>query len=194
MDPQNRQSDDQQKTDSEIIEKILASDDRKLFAILYDRYVAKVRKRCRSLVHNSEVSEDLVQDIFIKAIENLPRFRSASSFSTWLYSITYNHCIEYLRNNKRIRFDSWEESIDLPDEVEDEEIEQILALRKERIILLLEMLKPEDKAILLLKYHEGLRIKSIMEILKISGESAAKMKINRAKKRLVALYQEMFAN
>ena len=181
-------------SDAELIEKILFLGDSHLFGELYNRYVDRVKRRCQSLVHNPAVVDDLVQDIFMKVLQNLNRFRSASSFSTWLYSITYNHCIEYLRKEKRIKFDAWANQLDIPDEVHDVEVEEILSLKKERVILLLEMLKPEDKAILLMKYHEGLRLKGIMEILKIQGESAAKMKISRAKKRLVGLYQELFGD
>ena len=179
-------------TDAELVAQAKLSEDSGLFGELYQRYSERVRKKCQSLVRNTSVVDDLVQDIFLKAFQNLSRFRSDSTFSTWLFAITYNYCIEYLRKNKRIRFGEWEENLDLPEEVEDEDVKQILELRQERVILLLEMLKPEDKVILLMKYHEGLRLKTIMDVLKISGESATKMKINRAKKRLVGLYNELF--
>ena len=180
-------------SDAELIAQIKATGASGLFGELYRRYSERVKKKCRSLVRNASVVDDLVQDIFMKAFQNLSKFRSDSTFSTWLFAITYTYCIEYLRRNKRIRFGEWEENLDLPDEVEDEDVKQILELRQERVILLLEMLKPEDKVILLMKYHEGLRLKTIMEVLKISSESATKMKINRAKKRLVGLYNELFA-
>lgn len=179
-------------TDQEIIAKILEDKENSYFELLYKRYVDKVRGKCWSLVRNTEVAEDLVQDIFMKAMENLHKFRQNSTFATWLYAIAYNHAIEYLRRNKRIRFEHWEDNIDYPEDVQESEITEILALREERIALLLEILKPEDKAILLMKYKEGMRMKTIMEILHIDGESAAKMKINRAKKRLVGLYREFF--
>ena len=180
-------------SDAELVAQIKATGASGLFGELYRRYSERVKKKCRSLVRNASVVDDLVQDIFMKAFQNLSKFRSDSTFSTWLFAITYTYCIEYLRRNKRIRFGEWEENLDLPDEVEDEDVKQILELRQERVILLLEMLKPEDKVILLMKYHEGLRLKTIMEVLKISSESATKMKINRAKKRLVGLYNELFA-
>ena len=179
-------------SDKEIIELILEEGQNELFHLLYARYTDRVRNKCWTLVRSKPAVEDLVQDIFMKAMHNLPKFKHNSSFSTWLYSITYNHCIDYLRKNKRIRYEEWADQLDLPDEVEEEDIEAILEMRTERVHLLLEMLKPEDKAILVMKYKEGLQVKVIMEILQIQGESAAKMKINRAKKRMVALYNELF--
>ena len=178
--------DHKQLSDKELIDLILLEGKNDQFSVLYHRYLERVRNKCWTLVRSKAVVDDLVQDIFMKAMDNLPKFRQSSSFSTWLYSITYNHCIEYLRKNKRIRYEEWADQLDLPDEVDEEDLEEILEMRTERVHLLLEMLKPEDKAILVLKYKDGLRIKAIMEILRIEGESAAKMKINRAKKRIVA--------
>ena len=80
--------------------------------------------------------------------------------------------------------------LDIPEEVADGEIEAILQLRLDRISFLLELLKPEDKAILLMKYKEGYDLKRIMEISQISGISATKMRLKRAKSRLIALYNK----
>ena len=72
----------------------------------------------------------------------------------------------------------------------DEEVQEVFQLRLDRINFLLELLKPEDKAILLMKYQEGFDLNRIMEVSEIAGLSAAKMRLNRAKNRLVALYNK----
>lgn len=181
-------------TDEQIVARIREGDEGKMFSRLHDRYADRVRSKCRSLLRNESTVEDAVQDIFLKVHEKLPGFQGRSRFSTWLYSITYNHCIEFLRKNKRIRFADWEEGLDLPEEVEDEDIEFLLEEKLTRASLLLEMIKPEDKAILIMKYRDGFSIKQIMEILGIAGESATKMKLNRAKKRIIALQRKLFKN
>lgn len=184
----------EQLSDLELVEKILDENQNDAFGVLYTRYAEKVRGQCWSLLRDKATVEDVMQDIFMKAMQNLHKFRKGSAFSTWLYAIAYNHCIEHLRKNKRIKFEDWEDRLELPDEVDELEVKAILDLRQERVLLLLEMLKPEDKAVLLMKYHRGMRMQEIMDILHISGVSAAKMKINRARKRLVALYREMFGD
>jgi len=114
------------------------------------------------MTKSREVAEDLRQDIMLKMIDKLHLYKGLSSYSTWLYSITYNHCIEHLRKYKRVRFDDLKDLLDIPEEVADEEIEAILELRLDRINFLLELLKPEDKAILLMKYKEDFDLKGIM--------------------------------
>lgn len=179
-------------TDEEIVILIREGQEQAHFTILYDRYYKKVLDKCYSMTKSKTMAEDLTQDIMVKAMEKLNQFMGKSSFSTWIYAITYNHCIEYLRNHKRIKFEDWSEMLDLPEETTDEDIEQVLELKEERLALLLELLKPEDKAIILLKYDEGFSIKNIMPILNLESESAAKMRLNRAKKRLIALYKRFY--
>jgi RNA polymerase sigma factor (sigma-70 family) len=180
------------RSDEEIIKEILSEGNSALFNDLFKRYQEKVMNKCFSMTKSRTVSEDLVQDIMIKAMEKLDTFKGKAKFSTWIYAITYNHCIQYLRDNKRLKFDDWAQNLEIPDEVTEEDVEDILDLKSERLTLLLEMLKPEDKALILLKYNEGFDLKKIMYILSLDGESGVKMRLSRAKKRLVALYNQFY--
>jgi len=182
-----------QYTDEQLVEKILKENDNSYFSVLFLRYKEKIRGKCYSMTKSRSVSDDLLQDIMLKVMEKLNLFKGKSSFSTWLYAITYNHCIEYLRHNKRIKYEDWVESIEIPEEISESDIENVLELKSERLQLLLEMLKPEDKALILLKYKEEFDLKKIIYILSLGGESAAKMRLNRAKKRLVAFYNQFYS-
>jgi RNA polymerase sigma-70 factor (ECF subfamily) len=177
-------------SDGQLIELYLNNGSQVSLQVLCERYEKKVFSKCYSMTKSREVAEDLRQDIMLKMIDKLHLFKGLSSYSTWLYSITYNHCIEHLRKYKRVRFDDLKDLLDIPDEVADDEIETVLQLRLDRINFLLELLKPEDKAILLMKYKEGFDLKQIMEISQISGASATKMRLKRAKARLMALYNK----
>ncbi len=177
-------------SDEQLIDNYLANKSQSALQNLCERYEKKVFSKCYSMTKSSEVAEDLRQDIMLKMIDKLHLYKGLSSYSTWLYSITYNHCIEHLRKYKRVRFDDLKDLLDIPEEVADEEIEAILELRLDRINFLLELLKPEDKAILLMKYKEDFDLKRIMEISQISGLSATKMRLKRAKSRLIALYNK----
>jgi RNA polymerase sigma factor (sigma-70 family) len=179
-------------TDEQLVEKIIKEKDNSYFSALFLRYNEKVKGKCYSMTKSRSVADDLVQDIMLKTMEKLHLFEGRSSFSTWLYAITYNHCIEYLRQNKRIKFDDWAEIIEIPDTITESDMDNVMELRSERLLLLLEMLKPEDKALILLKYKENFDLKRIMYILSINGESAAKMRLNRAKKRIVAFYNQFY--
>ncbi len=177
----------EQLSDEEIVKRIVKGE-KQHFEILHNRYREKVFAKCLTMTSRTSVAEDQTQDILIKALDAIQTYRGEATYSTWLYSITYNHCINYLRDNKRLRFDDWEGILDFPDEPNEEEVFQIMDLQKERLTLLLELLKPEDKAILVLKYWEGMDLERIRYILSIKTISALKMRLLRARKRLRGIY------
>lgn len=176
-------------TDLEIINRFISGED-KIFSILYKRYYQKVYLKCLGMTHDEHIAEDQVQEIFIKALEAVKTFKSEAKFSTWLYAITYNHCIDYLRKNKRIRFADWDAILDVSEDPDDKELNAIKELNQEKIILLLEFLKPEDKAIIILKYWEEMDLERIQYILSIENSDILKMRLYRARKRLRAIYKK----
>jgi len=173
--------------DEEIV-KLITKGEKQYFEILHDRYREKVFSKCMTMTNRVAVAEDQTQDILIKALNAIKTYRGKAKYSTWLYAITYNHCVNYLRDNKRIKFDDWETLLDIPDESNEEEVFQIMDLQKERLTLLLELLKPEDKAILVLKYLEGMDLEQIRYILSVESIAALKMRLLRARKRLRGIY------
>ena len=88
--------------DNEIIDFIKKDGVSEYFEILYNRYQQKVLDKCFSFVKNRSLAEELAEDVFSKTFEKLSGFEGKSSFSSWLYSITYNHCIDYLRLKKNL--------------------------------------------------------------------------------------------
>ncbi len=84
-------------TDLEIVREILAGR-KDLFAGLVDRYKGLVFAAIRSArLDSAEETEDLAQEVFLKAYRSLPRFRGEASFSTWLYRIALNHLKDWIR-------------------------------------------------------------------------------------------------
>ena len=71
------------------------------FAILYKRYSRKVFAKCISMLKDEAKAGDATQDIFLKIFLNLSKFNFKSRFSTWIYSITYNYCIDFIRRDKK---------------------------------------------------------------------------------------------
>lgn len=176
-------------SDTEIIEKI-KSDPSRYFRVLYERYYKKVLDKCFSFAKNRELAEELAEDVFSKTYEKLSSFKQKSSFSSWLYAITYNHCIDYLREKKNLHYPNWNQQNELP-EIVDESEEVLSDITYENLLQILERVHPEEKALLLMKYQDDLSIRDISKALRISDD-AAKMRLKRARTRVVYLYTQKY--
>ncbi len=177
-----------QKTDSEIICLIKQGGHDNMYEVLYSRYYTKVTDKCFSFLKDKPMAQECAADILSKAYEKLPGFTGQSSFSSWLYAITYNFCIDYLRRVKKLHYPSWNADHELPeiiDEVEDDWSDA----NGELLMRILDEIHPEEKALIEMKYQNDLSIKEISEALEIS-ESAVKMRLKRAKARIMFLYKE----
>lgn len=87
--------------ENECIAAILNGDTEQ-YRQLVERYQAGLIIHCENITKNRHEGEDLAQDAFIKAYEKLSHFSSdKAAFSTWLYRIATNLCIDYMRHNKR---------------------------------------------------------------------------------------------
>ena len=180
-------------TDEEVIDKYLATQSSVYFSILYDRYITRVYSKCISLLKNEAKAQDAAQEIFIKIFTNLGKFNKKSKFSTWVYSITYNFCIDTIRKQKKknkLFSDEENEGKEIIEEIDDK---VLLEMELERLKAVLDLLSVDDKSVLIMKYKEGLSIRDISEIFG-KTESAIKMKIKRAKHKCQRLYNETFPN
>jgi len=180
-------------SDEDLVKAIVLKNDTLLFEILYDRYDKLVYNKCRGFSKRDDEAEDLTQDIFLKLFVKLKTFKGKSKFSTWLYSFTYNHCVNYVNRSTAKKIEK--QSVDT-DNIKDEHYgsqEQddadIQNLKVEKLKEALEKISPEEKMILLLKYQDSLSIKDLCGVLDI-GESAVKMRLKRAKEKLVNVYNE----
>jgi RNA polymerase sigma-70 factor (ECF subfamily) len=181
----------QQLTDEEVIDKYLATQSSVYFSILYDRFITKVYSKCISLLKDEVKAQDAAQEIFIKIFTNLAKFNRKSKFSTWVYSITYNFCIDVIRKSKKqskLFSDEEAEGQEIIEEVDDK---VLLEMELDRLKIVLDLLNVDDKAVLIMKYKEGLSIKDISEVFD-KTESAIKMKIKRAKHKCQLMYLETY--
>ena len=179
-------------TDSEVIARFRLAQDQAYFTILYQRYARKVFGKCYSMLLDEGLARDATQDIFIKILMNLAKFNELSSFSTWVYSITYNFCIDLIRKKKKVQVIYTEDVSKIKNDADDDIPNSvILEMRQDRLAKVLDILPPGDKAILLMKYIDDMQIKDIAEVLD-KTESAIKMQIMRAKIKAQSLHDEMF--
>jgi len=187
--------DHSQYSDKEIIEKTLASGDLSFFGELYDRYANKVFRKCYAMVQNESDAQDLTQTILTKAMLNLSKFKFRSTFATWLYRITYNACLDFLRlkqKKRKVIISNVDfEHSNVSENEDGIESKKTLELEINRVNEIFEELAGPDRVLLLMKYQDGLTVPIIADQLKIS-ESAVKMRLHRARKKVVETYKEKF--
>lgn len=178
-------------SDEELVVELQRAMDADRFGILYDRYTAKVYQKCVGMTRDKELAQDLTHDIFLKAFVNLTKFDHRSKFGTWLYSITYNYCLDHLRKSQRQRTTDIDDDLQEEDTSADRTEQELLSLRSDRLGPVLGELEPGDRALLLMKYEDDLSIKEMMEMLGLS-ESAVKMRVLRARERALAKYHQLY--
>jgi RNA polymerase sigma-70 factor (ECF subfamily) len=172
--------------ENQIIEQVKLGNT-EAFRIIVDQYRDAVFGLALRMVNNREEAEELAQDAFIKVFNAINNYRGESKFSTWLYRITYNTCISFLRKNK-------------PDlvEIQDQHGASNFNsgydnLMKEdnnmAINIILSQLKPDDRAIIQLFYLEENSIKEISEITGFSNTNV-KVKLHRSKQKMRKILEE----
>ncbi len=178
-------------SDEDLVSLYLETQNVAYFNIIYKRYAGKIFGKCLSLLKSESEAEDATQDIMMKILMNMAKFSGKSRFSTWIYSITYNYSIDYLRRKKKdpsVYIEDYLENVDVEDEVSDSFMLEVSVARLKKI---LNDIPSGDRTILLMKYQDEMSIKEIGGILNKS-ESAIKMKIKRAKQKFRKTYKENY--
>ena len=181
----------EQFTDEELIElaqaeKGSAAAERPLNE-LFRRHQTKVASWCYHITGDVNSAADLAQEIFIKAFQALPSFRRGSKFTTWLYSISRNHCLDELRSRRKR---NQELSDSLPDEIEDwgmagadsvmEQREAAELLRQ----LIRESLDETETKVMTLHYVNELPLDAVSRMLGLTNASGAKAYVVSARRKL----------
>ncbi len=177
-------------TDQSYINDILNGDTH-AFAVLVDRYKDLVFTLTLRMMKNREEAEEVSQDTFIKVYRSLPKFKGDSKFSTWIYRVAYNCCLDRIKKNKKFGHTVT---------IEDYNTQQYHSLnnaldnleRKERAEALkacMDRLPGEDAYLLTLYYFEEQTLAEISKIMRISINNT-KVKLFRSRKRLATILKE----
>ena len=179
-------------SDEELVKQIVVDNDPMLFGKLYDRYAKMVYNKCYGFAKSEDEAEDLTQDVFLQLFIKLRTFKGKSKFSTWLYSFTYNFCVNYVNRNKQLKIRDKSVQVENSEHKLTEEVpdESLYEMKADKLKKALEHISPEEKSILLLKYQDGASIKELVGLMDI-GESAVKMRLKRAKERLLEIYNTL---
>jgi RNA polymerase sigma-70 factor (ECF subfamily) len=145
--------------------------DKESFGLLVKKYEKKVFNLAFQFTRNAAVSDDLTQEVFIKAYFGLPRFKGQSEFGTWLYRIGVNHIKDYLRKKpKELSLEIVpEDRAARVDALAQEQEARTNEQRRAVVMACLQELPLKHRVILTLRDIEGLSYDEIARTLKISA-------------------------
>lgn len=176
-------------SDNDLIDGVVLGET-KLFEELYNRYIQRVYLKCLRFTNDRDEAADLAQEIMLKIYCRLGDFKRQSLFSTWLFSVVNNYCIDFSRKQKSLVSKNKKVHL-IQDEVcemaDVEEDEQLWILKFDILSVVLNEIPVLEKQLLLMKYSEGLSIQSIADSLGLK-ESVTKMRIKRAKDRAIQIF------
>ena len=174
------------KEEAHIIKEILNGKTEQ-YEYFLDRYGQQVFVLVDRIVSCQEDAEELTQDVFLKAFQQLSSFKAESSFSTWIYRIATNLAISAVRKkrNDALRLD---DSVfaNLSDTQVDAELEDESEEQMERLQQAMNQLEADERALITLYYLEEKPLAEVAFILGIT-DGNAKVKLHRIRKKLYVL-------
>jgi RNA polymerase sigma factor (sigma-70 family) len=178
-------------SDEEIIKGFRNTNFPLLQRLIYMRYETRVANLCFSFVKDRALAAELTQDIFLKVFSNFQRFRHHSTFSTWLYSVSKNHCIDFIRKKHKNPVIQWMPYAALPEIIDDIHSDSgDSEFIRERFTRALCMLPEKHRQVIEMRFLQKKSLKQMQNELGLL-ESAVKMRIQRAKKAILANYQSI---
>ena len=185
----------QQRTEDDDLIREAQRGDRTAFDALVRRYDQAVLRLALHMLGNEQDAQDVHQEAFLKAYRHLGNFRFECSFYTWLYRIVTNLCLDHLRRRKSRRedpatvTDTHGDEMDLLSNVSDTRAMANPARELDRkrmgesINQALSKLTPRERMVFELKHYQGLKLRTIGEMLSTTEETA-KNTLFRATRKL----------
>jgi RNA polymerase sigma-70 factor (ECF subfamily) len=183
-----------ERSDSELVFDSRRGD-KEAFRELVERYQRKIVSVAVGMVNNPEDALEIAQETFVKAFQNLGKFKGESSFYTWLYRIAVNRAIDFRRREQRyptVRFEDRVSSGGFGEGYED-------VLKEERptdpyheaqareigdrVTAAIDELTPDHKAVILLREVEGLSYDEISRVMQCS-KGTVMSRLHYARKKL----------
>jgi RNA polymerase sigma factor (sigma-70 family) len=173
---ENENLSDKALYDYKLVRRALEEGDQRAYAELMGRYRDSVYYMLLKMVNNKDDAEDLTVEAFGKAFKRLSQYTPNFAFSTWLFRIATNNCIDFIRRKRKNTF-----SIDQPIE-DDEGGEMVMDLRsealdpeehimkKQKIIMLRELvdkMKPRYRTLIEMRYFQELSYEEIADQLEL---------------------------
>jgi RNA polymerase sigma-70 factor (ECF subfamily) len=163
--------------DQQLIENYLLGND-KSFEILLNRHKDKIYTQIYLFVKDSELAEDLMQEVFIKIVDTFRkgRYNHEGKFIQWAQRISYNLCVDYFRKSKRQTKVASSETFDILNfiEVKEDNMEQTIIKNQvhNKVRAAIEMLPDEQREVILLRHYADMSFKEISQVTNVSINTA----------------------
>lgn len=178
-------------SDAALVGAVLKGDQTS-YRVIVDRYQGRVYAVIYGMVRNQEDARDLTQETFVRAYQNLSRFRVESGFYTWLYRIAMNTTIDHLRRQKKRAHEAFEDGVAtretggvMSDGVHMDGPGKSLERKRlhARLLAALDELPEDQRQVIVLREVDGLSYKEISEVLEIP-EGTVMSRLFYARKKL----------
>ena len=154
-----------------------------LFENLIDCYQDRMCALTFKMTRNEDDAKEVTQIAFIKCYQNIKSYAYNATFSVWLYAITYNESLTFLKKKKRWVYGHFENEYHQPVQMPEVENNLLKKDKQDLVKGLLKTLNPKERLLLNLFYMEELSYKEIVQVTKMSI-SNVKVMIHRAKNKL----------
>lgn len=164
-------------SDQDLIQHYLTGNER-AFEVLLNRHKTKIYTSIYLFTRDSEVAEDIFQEVFIKIIDTLRKgkYNHEGKFLQWALRIAYNMCVDQFRRSKRHTNVSSNETFDVFSVIQsnDDNMEQYLIKEQgtNRIQALVDQLPPEQREVVILRHYADMSFKEISQLTRVSINTA----------------------
>ena len=187
-----------ERTDEQSLIRAAQHGDTEAFEHLVRSYDQNVLRMAFNLLHSQEDARDIYQEAFLRVYRNLPKFRFDCSFSTWLYRIVANLCLDQIRKRK-VRKETGSAVETAAGEVDrlqfiperradvDPQRQLMSAEVHSRINQVLEHLTPRERIVFEMRHFQGMRLRAIGDSLGVTEEAAKNCLFRATQKMRAAL-------
>lgn len=171
--------------DIQLIEKAL-NKDKVAFKSLYEVYNSRVYRTAYIILDNTSMAEDILQEVFMNLYLKGTKLKHYEAFESWLYKMTVNSCMNYIKKSKKVSFIGDDEVLDAIDKIDFESTPEDMFIREEltsEIMKYIYELPANHRTTVILFYYNELPIKEIASIMDCS-EGTVKSRLFYSKKFL----------
>lgn len=164
------------------------------FCPLVEHYKMALYKIIYRMVGNRDNTEDLVQEVFIKAFNEIKKFKPGMPFYPWISRVAVNHTINYLKRERRDRFMPIDDLQEVLPSHKDDPVKMTREkMLKEKIAMAMAKLPNDYRIILVLRVEEDLPYEEISRILKIP-RGTVMSRLARARQKLKEIFKDIKVN
>jgi RNA polymerase sigma factor (sigma-70 family) len=160
---------------------------------LFERHHTRVAAWCYRMTGDVDSATDLAQEVFLKAFQNLDSFRGQSKFTTWLYSIARNRCMDALKSRAATPLLAGEAALErVPDARAGELLSTMERREAEETVrqLMRETLDETEAKVMTLHYVHELPLDAVTRILELTNASGAKAYVVSARRKLARAFNQ----